>query len=751
MLNQLRDIVEHVSRVEDIHQALEVFVERTCDAINSECCTIYLSNHQKQRLELMATKGLTFSGERLHIGFQEGLVGLVHRTAEPLNIAKASLHPDFKYFPQLGEELYQAFLATPIVHRKRILGVVVIQQKKPRLFSDIEESFLVTLAAQLAVLIVSEQQQGNWLLQERRGADNIVTGLSACNGIAIGPIWRGNDEPLLSDVSPASAVDVEKDKEWLLVAVESALKEFRRLRKQLDSDLNKDALAIFDLFTHLLNDPKLRGDLLSQIDKGDTADWALRQVIERYSNHFARMSDIYLQQRSQDVRELGQRLLYFLNHSQVQEIKLEKPVIFVVNELTTTLLASVPREMLLGVVSVQGGVNSHAAILSRALGIPSVIGPNLKGIDDGKVIILDGYNGEVLIHPTYQEMSEYQQLLSEEQEVRSMVESEVCLPAITLDKAPITILLNTGLGVDVSYFLNDVIDGIGLYRTEISFIVKQAFPSEDEQVETYRKVLAYSQDKPVVMRTLDVGGDKSLPYFPMEEENPFLGWRGIRFTLDHPDIFLIQVRAMMRASIGQKNEMNILLPMVSGAPELDSSLSLIAQAYHEVALTYPQVKKPKVGIMLEVPSMIYLLPAIAKRIDFVSVGTNDLTQYLLAVDRNNSQVSELYEVVHPAVLLALKQIQVACEDANLPVSVCGELAGDPIGVLMLLGLGFTKLSMSSANVANIKYVIRQSNLEDLKALANVATSQSYASEVHKLAFEYLEHRGLAGFVRPGKH
>ncbi|MEZ9834015.1 phosphoenolpyruvate--protein phosphotransferase [Vibrio breoganii] len=750
MLNQLRDIVEHVSRVEDIHQALEVFVERTCDAINSECCTIYLSNHQKQRLELMATKGLTFSGERLHIGFQEGLVGLVHRTAEPLNVAKASLHPDFKFFPQLGEDVYQAFLATPIVHRKRMLGVVVIQQKTPRLFSDTEESFLVTLAAQLAVLIASEQQQGNWLLQERKSST--VTGLSACNGIAIGPIWRGNDEPLLKDVSPASAIDIEKDKEWLLVAIESALTEFRRLRKQLDSDLNKDALAIFDLFTHLLNDPKLRGDLIKQIEKGDAADWALRQVIERYSNHFARMNDIYLQERSQDVRELGQRLLYFLYHSQAKEIKLEKPVIFVVNELTTTLLASVPRDKLLGVISLQGGVNSHAAILSRALGIPSVIGSNLKGIEaDDRHIILDGYSGEVLLNPTAKEMSDYQKLLAEEQEVRSMVESEVREPALTSDKVPITILLNAGLGGDASYSFFDVVDGVGLYRTEISFIVKQAFPSEDEQVETYRKVLAYSQGKPVVMRTLDIGGDKSLPYFPMEEENPFLGWRGIRFTLDHPDIFLIQVRAMMRASVGQKSELKILLPMISGVPELDSALSLIAQAYHEVALTHPRVKKPKVGIMLEVPSMIYLLPVIAKRIDFVSVGTNDLTQYLLAVDRNNSQVSELYEVVHPSVLMALKQIHDACRYSKIPVSICGELAGDPIGVLLLLGLGFKQLSMNSANVANIKYVIRQSNLDDLEALASQAITKAYASDVHKLAFDYLEKRDLAGFVRPGKH
>ncbi|WP_261816735.1 phosphoenolpyruvate--protein phosphotransferase [Vibrio gallicus] len=749
MLNQLREIVEHVSRADDIHQALELLVEKTCSAMDSECCTIYLSNHQKQRLELMATKGLIFSGESLHIGFNQGLVGLVYRTAEPLNLAKASSHPSYKFFPQLGEHIYQAYLATPIVYRKRVLGVMVIQQQASRQFNEQEESFLVTLAAQLAVLIANEQQQGKWLLQHKRRP--LLSGIGASKGIAIGPIWRESDEYVLTDVLPASAVDPKSDKEWLLLAIENALKEFRRLRKQLDSDLNKDALAIFDLFTHLLNDPKLRSELLGQIDKGDAAEWALRQVIERYSNHFARMSDLYLQQRSQDVRELGQRLLYFLHHSQSKQVQLAEPVILVVNEMTTTLFASIPRDKILGIVSMQGGVNSHAAILSRALGIPAVLGvPVSSDIANGRIIIVDGYNGEVMPQPTAGQRKYYRKLLNEELEMRSKVESTALKPAITKDGLHIKVLMNAGLDIDETSALSQAVDGIGLYRTEVSFLLKQSFPSEDEQFYHYRQVLVRARGKPVVMRTLDVGGDKSLPYFPMEEENPFLGWRGIRFTLDHPDIFLIQLRAMLRASVGLSCKLKILLPMISSVKELDASLRLFEQAFDEISLSFPQVRRPEIGIMIEVPSLIYLLPFVAEKINFVSVGTNDLTQYLLAVDRNNARVSELYEVMHPAVIMALHDIQHRCQESQLEVSVCGELAGDPLGALLLLGLGFEQLSMNSSNVARIKHLIRQTEIKKLRELSAQALQQSYAEDVHNLAQDYLKQQKLIGYVKPGK-
>lgn len=747
MLSQLRDIVEQVSKVEDVYQALDIFVKQTCEAMSTECCTVYLANEEMHRLELMATQGLKFKGDKIHIDFDEGLVGLVKRSAEPINLAEASKHPSFKYFKQLGEEVYHSFLGTPIIYRKQVLGVLVVQQKSPRLFSEMEVSFLVTLAAQLAVLVAHAQTQGHWRLSKKQQA---ITGVAASSGVAIGEFWWDDTQPDLSEVLPASALDPDFEQERIALAVESALADFRRMRKKLDGDINKEALAIFDLFTHLLNDPMLRKDLKAQIQKGDRADWALRQVVESYSNRFARMSDVYLRERAQDIRELGQRLLFFLLNTESTQPKIDKPVILVVRELTASILAALPKDKLLAVVSLEGAANSHAAILSRALGIPAVMGVsiNLRDIN-GKKGIVDGYSGKLFISPSKTILNEYRALANEERELARMVNDAIREPAFTIDGARVELLLNAGLSADTSIAVNQGVDGVGLYRTEISFLLQHRFPSEEEQTQQYRHVLNMYPHQRVVMRTLDIGGDKPLPYLPIEEDNPFLGWRGIRFTLDHPDIFIIQLRAMLKAS-AESGNLSILLPMISGAKELDDALKFIYQAYQEVSLLDPRIVMPQIGIMIEVPSMLYLLPLIADKIDFVSVGTNDLTQYLLAVDRNNARVADVYESMHPAVVMALKQIQVTCETHQIPVCVCGELAGDPIGALLLIGLGYTTLSMNTSNVAKVKYLVRHSELAELKQLADRALIQPYGRDIYDMMLAYIEKHGFAGFVRAGK-
>ncbi|MFC5076667.1 Phosphoenolpyruvate-protein phosphotransferase [Vibrio thalassae] len=748
MLSQLRDIVEHVSKVENVHAALEILVQQTCAAMHTECCTIYLANNDKQRLELMATQGLTFKGDTIHISFNEGLVGLVKRTAEPINLAEAAKHPAFKFFPQLGEGIYHSFLGTPIIHRKQVLGVLVIQQKTSRQFSEMEESFLVTLAAQIAVLIAHATAQGHGFFDDNKTA--VIKGIGASSGIAIGPIWWDNTQPDLNNVFPASALDIAREHETLSVAIENALADFKRMRKKLDLELNKDALAIFDLFTHLLNDPMLRNDLKAQIQKGDKADWALRQVVESYANRFARMSDVYMRERAQDVKELGQRLLFFLHHTEQPIHEFNEPVILVVRELTASILASVPKEQLLAVVSLEGAANSHAAILSRAMGIPAVMGVNTNPERlSGKIGIVDGYSGEIFPDPSSELLLEYQELVTEETELSRMVEQTVDLEGCTSDGRRIQILLNAGLSADTSISLNRNVDGVGLYRTEISFLLQQQFPSEEEQVHQYRSVLGAYPTKRVVMRTLDIGGDKPLPYLPIDEDNPFLGWRGIRFTLDHPDIFLIQLRAMLRASEGLDN-LSILLPMVSSVQELDGATALIEQAYQEVSTEHPKVKRPEIGVMIEVPSMLYLLPFMAQKVNFVSVGTNDLTQYLLAVDRNNAQVADIYETLHPSVLAAMKHIFETCQSYHLPVCICGELAGDPIGALLLVGLGYDTLSMNTSNVAKVKYLLRQTSQQELKLLADKALMQPYGETIYNQMRDYFEDKGLAGFIRAGK-
>ncbi|MCG7490522.1 phosphoenolpyruvate--protein phosphotransferase [Vibrio sp. Of14-4] len=747
MLSQLRDIVEQVSKLEDIHQALKVLVTQTCSAMKTECCTVYLANEDMQRLELMATKGLKFKGKKIHISFSEGLVGLVKRSAEPLNLAEASKHPNFKYFSQLGEKIYHSFLGTPIIYRRQVLGVLVVQQKQPRQFNEIEESFLVTLAAQLAVIIAHAQSQGQWRLE--KGQDEI-RGIAASSGVAIGE-FRWDDTLVdLSEVYPASTLDIEREQEVLLLAIEEALSDFRRMRKKFDGEINKDAFAIFDLFTHLLNDPMLRKDLKSQVQKGDRADWALRQVVESYSNRFAKMSDVYMRERAQDVKELGQRLLFFLQNTERSQPEFEKPVILVVRELTATLLASVPRKKLLAVVALEGAANSHAAILSRALGIPTVMGVtlNLKEIN-GKKGIVDGYSGKLFISPNEQLLREYGELVDEEGELATLVNQTALEPAQTKDNVRIEIMLNAGLSADANIAINQGVDGVGLYRTEISFLLHHRFPSEEEQVLQYKAVLNTYPDKRVVMRTLDIGGDKALPYLPIEEDNPFLGWRGIRFTLDHPDIFLMQIRAMMKASVDHQN-LSILLPMVSGTQELDSALELIDRAHLELAKQDSRIVMPAIGVMIEVPSMIYLLPLIAEKVDFVSIGTNDLTQYLLAVDRNNARVADVYESMHPSVVMALEHIHQTCEQLKLPVCICGELAGDPIGALLMVGLGYRSLSMNTSNVAKIKYLLRHTDSHELQDLATQALMKPYGNEIYTMMKTFFDDKGFSGFIRAGK-
>lgn len=748
MLTQLRDIVEKVSRLDDVHQALDLLVKETCVAMQTDCCTVYLANDDQQRLELMATQGLKLKGRTIHIDYSEALVGLVRRTAEPLNLAEASKHPSYKFFPELGEQVFHSFLGTPIIYRRQVLGVLVIQQKTPRYFSEIEESFLVTLAAQIAVIIAHAQAQGHWLLSQKK-AEN-YSGIAASPGVAVGTFWWDNTQPDLSEVLPASAINVDQELEWLMLAIEKAIADFRRMRKKFDSELNKDALAIFDLFTHLLNDPMLRADLKAQIKKGDRADWALRQVVETYSHRFAQMRDIYMRERAQDIKELGQRLLYFLHNTEAGQLELKQPIILVVRELTASLLSSIPKDKLLAVISMEGAANSHAAILSRALGVPAVMGASLSpDALHNRVGVVDGYSGEILVEPNDQILAEYRSLQREEFELSRMVEGELAQEACTEDGLKVEILLNAGLSADTNIAINGGVDGVGLYRTEIQFLLQQRFPSEDEQTVQYASVLNTYANKKVVMRTLDIGGDKPLPYLPIEEDNPFLGWRGIRFTLDHPDIFLIQLRAMLRASIGVNN-LRVLLPMIANCQELDETLSLIEQAYMDVKSEEPSVVRPEIGVMVEVPSMIYLLPRIAGKVDFVSVGSNDLTQYLLAVDRNNSRVSDIYESIHPAVIAALKQIIDSCKEHQIPVSVCGELAGDPIGAFLLVGLGYRSLSMNTSNVARIKYLLRQADSKELKVLSDKALTQSYSRDTYNMMLQYIESKDLSGFIRAGK-
>lgn len=750
MLTQLRNIVQSVAASSDLEQALHTLVQQTCVAMRTECCSVYLANAEHQQFELMATQGLDPCAQ-VSMAFGEGLVGVVGQRAEPLNLAHARKHPAFKPFPSTGEDAFQSFLGTPIIYRKKVLGVLVVQQHQPRQFDESEESFLVTLAAQLAVVFAHADAQGGW-----QGAPSpvLLEGMPASPGIGIAQAWCDDSQPRLEEVAPACHLDTQGELDRLDAAIDDASTEFRRLRKRFDKELQKDALAIFDLFVHLLNDPMLREDMTVRVQQGDAATWAVRQTVEAFSARFAAMDDPYLKARAGDVKELGQRLLYFLIAPAGSPPPVSTPIVLLARELTAGMLASIPRALLTGVVAEEGAANSHAAILARALGIPAVMGVSFSPAKlHQKTVILDGHKGVLMIEPAEALINEYQHLVQEEASLQSTFETALAAPGHTQDGTRIEVHLNAGLSADSQIAINQGVDGVGLFRTEVPFLMQRRFPSEDEQVKQYRAILASYPDKPVVMRTLDIGGDKPLPYLSVEEDNPFLGWRGIRFTLDHPDIFLIQVRAMLRASIGFNN-LKLLLPMISGRNELLEAKALISRAYQEVSQEAHQagqsINIPLLGIMVEVPSILYQLDNIARDVDFLSVGTNDLTQYLLAVDRNNARVADIFDALHPSVLHALASIAAVGTRHQLPVSVCGELAGDPVGASLLVGLGYHQLSMNTRNVAKIKYLLSRLPYAHLVTQAKQMLTLDHPDEIRAATEAFLAAQGLEALVKVGQ-
>jgi phosphotransferase system enzyme I (PtsP) len=366
------------------------------------------------------------------------------------------------------------------------------------------------------------------------------------------------------------------------------------------------------------------------------------------------------------------------------------------------------------------------------------------------MLVVDGYRGELLVDPEPALLQEYQRLVSEENELSRLAEDDLEHTSELKSGERVKVMLNAGLSLEHEEKLGNFIDGIGLYRTEIPFMLQSGFPSEEEQVAQYQGMLQMFNEKPVTLRTLDIGADKQLPYMPISEENPCLGWRGIRITLDQPEIFLIQVRAMLRANAATGN-LSILLPMVTSLDEVDEARRLIDRASREVEeMIGYAIPRPRLGVMLEVPSMVFMLPNLASRVDFISVGTNDLTQYILAVDRNNTRVASMYDSLHPAVLRALAMIAHDAERFGIDLRLCGEMAGDPMCVTILIGLGYRHLSMNGRSVARVKYLLRRIDIAEAQELSRRSLEAQMATEVRHQVAAFMERRGLGGLIRGGR-
>ncbi|WP_075184826.1 phosphoenolpyruvate--protein phosphotransferase [Teredinibacter haidensis] len=748
MLNSLRSIVQEVNAAADLQSVLEIIVTRIQEAMHTEVCSVYLRN-ANATFTLMATKGLHKDAVgQVKLSLNEGLVGYVAAREEPLNLEDAESHPKFQYFPETGEERFCSFLGVPIIHHRQILGVLVVQQRAKRKFDEGEEAFLITMSAQLAAVIAHAEATGALRTIGQKSEARFM-GVPGAAGVAIGQCVVVSPLADLYSVPYQTCDAVEDELLFFQQGLAAVREDIKKLAAELENRLNKEERVLFDAYIGMLDDTALGGEVTEKIMSGLGAAYAWSEVILDHVKTFSSMSDPYLRERASDVRDLGGRVLAYLQESAKKELIYPENTILVGEDLTASVLAEVPEGRLVGIVSTRGSSNSHIAILARSIGIPTVMG----AVDlpftrlEGREVIVDGYRGSVYSDPSDGLREQYQAIVDEDVELVAGLEVLKELPCETTDHHRVALWVNTGLMADAMISIERGAEGVGLYRTEIPFMLRDRFPSEEEQRQTYRDQLAAFAPHTVTMRTLDVGGDKSLPYFPIEEENPFLGWRGIRVTLDHPEIFLVQIRAMLKASEGLDN-LRIMLPMVSNISELEIAQMLIHRAYGELLEEGHRIEMPPLGVMIEVPCAVYQTRDFAARVDFLSVGSNDLTQYLLAVDRNNPRVADLYHSMHPAVLRALYQIVKDSHSQGVSVSICGELAGDPAAALLLMAMGYDVLSMSATSLLKVKSVIRSVSLQQAETLLEEVMILPDTESVNRCIDAALRQTGLSRIIRP---
>jgi len=756
IFDTLKNLIQDVNDASGLEQALNIIVQRTRQIMQVDAVSVYFRDDKLDQLVLMATDGLNKDAiGKIRFNLDQGLVGLVLTQAEPVNIKDAHSHPNYRFVTETGEVSFHGFLGVPITQHRRVLGVLVVRQTRQRRFSANDETFLVTLAAQLAGAISHAEKKGELtrLLENVDDHSFNMKGLSGSPGIAIGEAVVVFPPANLSAVPDNVITGDEIDEQIKLFqqAVANVEREYKDLSQRMEGSISKEELALFDVFGLMLKSDSLIETVINRIKAGQWAQGALRETISEHVKKFNSMDDAYLRERAVDIKDLGRRILMHLQMQQAKTQQVSGPVVLVGEEVSVSQFAEVPLKNLVGIISTKGSASSHVAILSHALGIPSVMGIDNLPVHriKGQEIIVDGYRGQIFVKPTKAILDEFNRLISEEQSLQAELKELINKPSETLDGIHIPLYVNTGLLADISPSLKSGAEGVGLYRTEIPFLIRDGFPGEDEQAGIYKQVLQSFSPRPVTFRTLDIGGDKALPYFPVVEENPFLGWRGIRIMLDHPEIFLTQIRAILKSNV-YANNLRLMLPMISDVSEVDEALKLITKAHKELNNEGIDVPYPVIGLMIEVPSAVYQMEALTKRVEFFSIGSNDLTQYLLAVDRNNKQVAGLYNSLHPSVLNAVRYVVNVAHKHNKPVSVCGEMAGDPASALALIGMGVDSLSMSVGSLLRVKSAIRSFSRKQAEQLVGEALNMENVTDIRALFNQALDNAGLTSLVRVGK-
>lgn len=754
LLSTLRALVQEIGQALDLSQALEILVERIRGEMRVDVCSVYLRDRDAEELVLRATLGLEpESVGRLRLPVGEGLVGLVAKTREPVNVDDAAVHPAYHHFPDSGEDAFRAFLGVPLLHYRELTGVLVVQDRACRRFLDQEIDFLVTVSAQLAGVLSNVAVAADLRKPSSSTAPSgtCLKGIAGAPGVAIGVLV--SDAPGVAVVAPEGRPPVDPENE---------LERFRDAVEKFDAELEADALdardmlraglaPLFDAYRLILHDETLLEAIRSEVRQGSSAEAALGIAVNRFAAVFEAMEDPYQRARSSDVRAIGERLRHHLLGTHAPKREYPPNTVLAGAEVSLPRILDVPGDRLSGIVCSGGSLLSHTVVVARALEVPVVMGLGTMNPAEleGRRVVVDGFTGQVWIDPAAEVLTEYDRILVEERAIDRSLAGEEELPSVTLDGVEMALHGNVGIDVDIERALRSKLAGVGLYRSEFLFMLRDAFPSEDEQYVRYREVLESFAPRPVTIRTLDIGGDKPLSYFPITESNSFLGWRGIRVTLDHPELFLTQLRALLRADEGLGN-LRILLPMVSRVEEVDETAGLLEQALGELRADGLQVSRPPLGVLVEVPAVLHDLEAFVEVVDFLSIGSNDLTQHLLAVDRSNAHVADLYDPLQPAVLRALASLISGSQAAGVPIGVCGQIAGDPVAAVLLVGFGVDWLSMAPSATARVKSVVRAIRHRDAQSLARAALASRSSAEVRDLLARALDDAGLGLLKRSSR-
>ncbi len=714
LLRRLREVMaEPVSA----QTRLDRIVVHIASNMVAEVCSVYVLRADG-RLELYATEGL--NREAVHLTTMradEGLVGLIAQSAESLALADAQNHPSFSYRPETGEEVYSSFLGVPVLRGGNTLGVLVVQNKARRLYNDEEVEVLQTTAMLLAEMIASGELQSLAATTDELAARRPLSlaGTPITDGIGLGRAVL--HEPRIV-VTRIVAEDVTTELSRLEIAIGNLRAAIDRL-VDAGEETQGETRDILDAFRNIANDRGWLRRLREAVSTGLTAEAAVERVQSDVRAKMQRQTDPYLRERLHDLDDLANRLLHELvGRSFVADHEtLPENAIIIARAMGPAALLDYERARIRGLVLEDGGAQSHVAIVARSLGIPAVgnVANIINLADQGDAIIVDGSTGDVYVRPTPDVENAY----GEKARLRARRQAQYRAlrdkPSVTRDGVAVDLHMNAGLVVDLQHVEETGAVSIGLFRTEIQFMVAHRFPRMREQELLYKSIFEAVDGRAVTFRTLDIGSDKILPYMDkVEEENPALGWRAIRIGLDRPALLRSQVRAMLRAGGGR--ELRIMFPMIAAIEEFRQAKEVVDQEIAYLArYAHPLPAKLELGIMLEVPSLLWQLDEVCKTVDFVSVGSNDLLQYLFAADRDNTRVSSRFDTLSPPSLRALKLIADKARETNTPLTLCGEMGGRPLEAIVLIALGFRGLSMSPASIGPVKAALMAMDLAEFEA------------------------------------